>query len=183
MGGGKKGKKGLGIMNKKNLIIIFIISHHSSNFCIEPISTATLITIGKIAGVVGAVGGVGYKAHKLTKKNAKKNLNLIIQDMNNNHRTNDEQQRKMILKKYGHVFNQQVSRLIESYLNLHDTPIPTTYRNITGLIIGQNLNRQNRRNLIEILRAAHRKPLATLWLYRELKEIKGQKIIDHVQNQ
>ncbi len=169
-------------MNKRLLIIIFIVCHHSTSSCIEPISTA-LVTIGKIAGVVGTVGGAGYAGHRLTRNKAKQNISRLIPDMTENQRTNDDQNRKKILKKNGHAFNAEINQQIEAFLKLHDTPIPTTYRNITGLIIGQNLNRQDRRRLIDILRESRQKPMATLWLYRALKGINGQKVIEKIADQ
>lgn len=166
---------------KKIISALCIISHVSICLCDPVIITGG--TALKCIVVVAGVGGAGYGGHKITKKNAKQNITNIIQDMNENHRANDERIQKTVLKKYGHVFNSETNKLVESYLNLHDTTIPSTYHNIASLVIGQNLNRDQRRDLIEILRAAHQKPLAALWLYRELKEIKGQKIIDHIQNQ
>ena len=115
-----------------------------------------------ITGGIGCAIGIYALYRRHSKNIARENIRTIILDMNENNQTNDDETRKRLLRQNGHIFNHEANQLINSYINLHDTPIPTTYRGIADLIAEQNLPNKNHVRLIEILRANGQKTMKTI---------------------
>lgn len=173
-------------MKKILLFIIMTVSLHSVQLHSLSITNIWKTYKKKLyiaTGGIGCIIGIYALYRRHSKYIARENIKAIIQDMNENNRTHDDQGRKRLLRQNGRILSPRVNQLIDSYINLHDTPIPTTYRGIADLITDQNLPNKRHMELIEILRANGQKTMKTLWVYRELKENKGQEIIDHVTNQ